>query len=410
MRKETNSGAGEFKNFAKSSLLLRKRCIHSCKRGISLDMAYVLTINTGSSSIKASLFEEDKSVAAYQILLSGIGSDDGMFSIKSLIKNLEEKKNKVFKTYEDAFHLLIQWLNENDLEKDVRSIGHRLVHGGAKYREPVLITSAVFNDLEKLIPFDPLHIPPELEGVKLMGTLFPNTLQVACFDTAFHATLPEISRIFAIPYRYAIEEIFRYGFHGLSFESVMDVLRKEGKLPEKLIIAHLGSGCSMAAVKDGKSIDTTMGFTPAGGLVMGTRSGDLDPGLLAYLLLEKKIDAKKLNHMINFESGLKGISGKSSEMKELLEAKDKRAKLAVDIFCYQIKKTIGAYSAVLGGLDMLVFTGGIGENSKIIRDKICQNLEFIGIKTSIDVKVINANEEKMIAKHTQEVLNQEVKT
>ncbi|MCB1112765.1 MAG: acetate/propionate family kinase [Chlamydiales bacterium] len=326
----------------------------------------ILTINRGSSSVKVSLYDEGE---------RRFFDDAGENTLEQIVRRVPRQK--------------------------IEAIGHRIVHGGPKYLEPVLITERVLEDLNNLIPFDPLHLPPQLEGVEIVQKLFPDVPQVACFDTSFHRTIPEVAKTLAIPHSYYEEGIYRYGFHGLSYEYI---LYKLGNPKGRLIIAHLGSGASMAAVKEGKCIDTTMAFTSASGLVMSTRSGDLDPGLLLYLESERGISVEDLRMMINRESGMKGISMMTGDMKALLKSDHALAKLAVEIFCYQARKYIGALAAALGGVDTLIFTGGIGENSRLIRDKICQGIEFLGIK---NIQTIRTDEEFMIALHTNQLISKE---
>ncbi len=282
-----------------------------------------------------------------------------------------------------------------------------------------IITKDLLDELSKIADYDPEHLPAEIEIIQLIKKINPKLRQVACFDTSFHTTIPAVAKIFAIPKQYFDEGIQRYGFHGISYSYLMKELQKinEAESKGRIILAHLGNGASIAAVKDGKCIDTSMGFTPAGGIVMSSRSGDIDPGI-AWYLMQKGIETKAFNHLINHQSGLLGISGVSSDMQQLLEQKDNEdAVLAIDIFCYQIKKYIGAYTAVLGGLDVLIFSGGIGENAPEIRKRICKDLDFLhaeldeeknnrndqlisSANSTVKIYVIPTNEELMIAKET----------
>lgn len=319
-----------------------------------------------------------------------------------------------------ALEVMFAWLGEYGFLSGLAAAGHRLVHGGSRYREPQRITPEFLTEIERLIPLDPDHMPAAIRGIKFIAKKFPELPQVACFDTAFHSSLPAVARMYALPGNLCDQGIVRYGFHGLSYEYVMGELQAlEGKLARgRVIIAHLGNGASMVAVKDGKSIDTSMGFTPLEGLVMGTRSGDVDPGLLLYLLLQKKMSAKEMSTMLNKESGLLGVSGTSGDMRNLLEKmrQDSRAGEAVELFCYRAKKYIGAYTAVLGGLDVLVFAGGIGERAAVVRKRICDGLDFLGIRldaasneanaalisspaSGVKVRVIKTNEDLMIVRH-----------
>ena len=301
-----------------------------------------------------------------------------------------------------------------------------MVHGGPKYSEPQRITPEMVAELHQLQPFDPDHLPEEILLTEAFHHRFPNLVQVACFDTAFHHDLPRVAQLFPIPRRYEAKGVRRYGFHGLSYEFLMQELARLAgpqAAAGRVILAHLGNGASLAAVYEGKSMDTSMGLTPAGGVPMSTRSGDLDPGLVWYLERTEKITAKKFNEMVNFQSGLLGISEISSDMHDLIEreTKDVRAAEAVALFCYQVKKWIGAFAAVLGGVDTLVFAGGIGENAPVIRARICDGLGFLGIELEekrnlasaavisteagpVTVHVMHTDEEWMIAKTVCRVL------
>ena len=298
-------------------------------------------------------------------------------------------------------------------------VGHRVVHGGPKYFDPQRITTEMVAELRQLSPFDPEHLPVEILLTEAFHRRFPDLPQVACFDTAFHHDLPRVARLLPIPRRYKAEGVRRYGFHGLSYSFLMGELTRLAG-PEaaqgRVILAHLGNGASLAAVHQGRPVDTSMGFTPTAGVPMSTRSGDLDPGLVWYLARTEKMNAKQFNEMVNFQSGLLGVSETSSDMRDLLdrETQDVRAAEAVALFCYQVKKWIGAFAAALGGLDTLVFAGGIGENASAVRFRICSGLEFLGIEleekqnaanegvisaadSRVAVRVIQTDEEWMIA-------------
>ena len=311
-------------------------------------------------------------------------------------------------------------LGEHRFLSGLGAVGHRLVHGGSRYREPQRVTPEFLSEIEELIPLDPDHMPAAIQGIRFVARKFPGLPQIACFDTAFHSSLPKVARMYALPRRFYDQGIFRYGFHGLSYEYLMGELHiLEGNLAQgRVIMAHLGSGDSIVAVREGKSIDTSMGFTPLEGLVMGTRSGDVDPGVLLYLMGQEKISAQEMNTLLNKESGLLGISGTSSDVRILLDKipKDDRAEEALDLFCYRVKKYIGAYAAVLGGLDVLVFAGGIGEHAPVIRKRICDGLDFLGLRwdascneanaalisspeSRVKVRVIKTNEDQMIVRH-----------
>ena len=300
------------------------------------------------------------------------------------------------------------------------AVGHRVVNGGPKYYKSQRITPDMIEELRRLSPFDPDHMPEEILLAEAFHRRFPDLPQVACFDTAFHHDLPRVAQILPIPRRYEALGVRRYGFHGLSYAFLMEELARLADPAAKtgrVILAHLGNGASLAAVRDGKSVDTSMSFTPTAGIPMSTRSGDLDPGLVWYLARTEKMSAKQFNEMANFQSGLLGISETSSDMRDLLEreTKDVRAAEAVAVFCYQVKKWVGAFAAALGGLDTLVFAGGIGENAPTVRARICDGLGFLGIEleekrnatnegvisaaaSRVTIRVIRTDEEGMIAK------------
>jgi len=299
------------------------------------------------------------------------------------------------------------------------AIGHRVVHG-MQHSQPQRVSPALLTELRRIASFDPEHLPREIELIEAMQRHYPDVPQVACFDTAFHRGMPAEATLLPIPRRYAAKGVQRYGFHGLSYTFLMQELARVGDRAVsrgRLILAHLGSGASLAALLDGRCVDTSMGFTPASGLVMGTRSGDLDPGLVSYLMLTESMNASQFQIMVNEESGLLGLSETSADVRDLLdrEATDTRAREAISIFCYQAKKWIGAYTAALGGLDTLVFAGGIGENAAAVRRRICDGLECLGIKLDdslndrhaacissgrVAVRVIRTDEESVIANLT----------
>jgi acetate kinase len=308
----------------------------------------------------------------------------------------------------------------------VQAVGHRVVHGGPHHTHPELITPRLLAELRELIPLAPEHLPGELATIAAVGNAYPGVPQVACFDTAFHRNRPQVAQIYGLPWRYTEQGVLRYGFHGLSYEYIVRQLAREagsGVAGGRLIVAHLGNGSSMAAIRGGRSIDATMGFTPLSGLVMSTRPGDLDPGLLLYLLDAQHLTSAQLRTLFSEQSGLLGVSGISPDMRDLLAraGDEPRAKLAVELYCYTARKAIGALSAVLEGIDTLVFTAGIGERAAPIRERICAGLEFLGIRldsarnaanapiisaegAAVSVRVMPTNEELMIAKHTASVL------
>jgi acetate kinase len=301
------------------------------------------------------------------------------------------------------------------------AIGHRVVHGGPNHFDPERVTPELIEALRTLIPFAPLHIPVEIEAIEGLTSRFPGVAQVVCFDTGFHRHMPEIARRFALPRALWDEGVCRYGFHGISYEYILSTLGSAA--PARIVIAHLGNGASMVAVQNSRPIDTTMGFTPTGGFMMGTRSGDLDPGLIVYLINQKSYDGRRLERLVNHESGLLGVSNISSDVKTLLAKRsaDPNAALAIEMFCYQMRKQIGALASAMGGLDLLVFTAGIGERAAPVRLEVCRGLEYLGIEldrqrndahadpisapgSRCTVRVIPTNEDLMIARHTRQLI------
>jgi acetate kinase len=391
-------------------------------------MNRILTINSGSSSIKFSLYQMGQSES---LILSGIieriGLKPTILKIKDAQGETNLEDNLYLRDHDAAFKALFERLRKNSAVEKIDAVGHRIVHGGIEYSRPQGITPELMEKLNQLVPLAPDHLPNEITGIMAINKTYPGLTQVACFDTAFHRQLPLRAKMYPLPRRLFQEGIMRYGFHGLSYEYIMQELMTvagEKVARGRIIMAHLGSGASMAAVKDGKSMDTTMGFTPTGGLMMGTRSGDLDPGILIYLLDEKGLSPNSLNEMLNTYSGLLGVSGRGSDMKFLLDNETKSSDIAeaIYLFCYQAKKFLGALCTALGGLDTLIFTGGIGENSPVIRKRICDDMTFLnihldpiknesnkpiissdGVPTTI--RVMKTNEELMIARHTNNVVN-----
>ncbi len=393
----------------------------------------ILTINGGSSSIKLALFEASDSLR--RILSGGIeriGLPKTTFVVKGLNKADNFTQSVTAANHTVAVGVLMDWIEERIQRGELTAVGHRVVHGGPKYSEPQKITKEMVEELHQLQPFDPEHLPEEILLTEAFHRRFPDLVQVACFDTAFHHDLPRVAQMLPIPRRYEARGVRRYGFHGLSYAFLMeDLARLAGPQAARgrVILAHLGNGASLAAVHNGKSVDTSMGLTPTAGVPMSTRSGDLDPGLVWYLSRTEKITAKEFNEMVNFKSGLLGVSETSSDMHDLLdhETTDVRAAEAVALFCYQVKKWIGAFAAALGGLDTLVFAGGIGENAPVIRARICEGLGFLGIEldekqnadgaavistqaSRVAVRIIRTDEEWMIAKSVCRVLNLRLKT
>ena len=373
----------------------------------------IMTINGGSSSIKFALFEVD---GALKRILHGAVERIGLPEAALRVQGLAPADNfsRLVKApdHMEAVGALMDWIEKRLGHDSLTAIGHRVVHGGPKYSEPERITAEMVDDLKSLSPFDPEHLPEEILLTEAFHRRYPDLSQVACFDTAFHHEMPRVARMLPIPRRYEAQGVRRYGFHGLSYAYLMEELTRLGDPAAskgRAVLAHLGSGASLAAVLDGKSIDTSMSFTPTAGVPMGTRTGDLDPGLLWYLARTEKTSAKQFNEMVNFESGLLGMSETSSDMHELLdhEKQDVRAAEAIALFCYQVKKWIGSFAAALGGLDTVVFAGGIGENAPPVRARICDGLGFLGIE--LDEKR-NAANEAVISAATGRVIVRVIKT
>ncbi len=381
----------------------------------------ILTINGGSSSIKFAMYRAGGPLR--RILEGGmerIGLPEAVMRVKGV--NPADNFSHPVKApdHTAAVGVLMDWIEQRGAREALTAVGHRVVHGGPKYSEPQRITKEMVEELHQLQPFDPEHLPEEILLTEAFSRRFPDLPQVACFDTAFHHDLPRVARLLPIPRRYEAQGVRRYGFHGLSYAFLMEELARLAGAEAaggRVILAHLGNGASLAAVRNGKSVDTSMSLTPAAGVPMSTRSGDLDPGLVWYLSRTEKMSARQFNEMVNFHSGLLGISETSSDMQDLLgrETEDVRAAEAVALFCYQVKKWIGAFAAALGGLDTMVFAGGIGENAPIVRARICDELGFLGIEldqkrnaagegvisaasSRVAVRVMHTDEEFMIAK------------
>jgi acetate kinase len=391
------------------------------------ERSFILTINGGSSSVKFALYKVGKIPA--KVLygkIDRIGLEDSTFTFnneKGIHKNILEAG---VSDYHSSVTFLIDWLEKQIDITLICGVGHRVVFG-MKHTDPELITDDLLKELHRIIPYDSDHLPTEIELIEVFSQRYPNLAQVACFDTAFHSKMPRVAKLLPIPRRFDKIGIQRYGFHGLSYAYLIEeLIRVAGKKVGKgrVILAHLGNGASIAAVSNGKSVDTSMGFTPAGGMVMGTRPGDLDPGVAWYMMKSEDLTSKQFNNLINHESGLLGISETTSDMRDLLaiESNDIRAAEAVELFCYQAKKWIGSFVAALGGLDTLVFAGGIGENCPTIRSRICEGLGYLGIgldekqniknaqiiskaKESVAVRVIHTDEEWMIAKTVARILS-----
>jgi acetate kinase len=387
----------------------------------------ILTINGGSSSIKFALYQTGTPL---ELRLHGSVDRIGLPGTELTFSDASgnQKGNLILESSDtrSAAHSLVDWLEHQIDWSLIKGVGHRVVFG-MTHTEPERITQELLDELHRIIPFDTDHMPAEVELIEVIRQRYPAMPQVACFDSAFHCTMPRVARVLPIPRRFEAMGIRRYGFHGLSYAYLIEELARVADTKaaqRRVILAHLGSGASVAAVREGKSIDTSMGFTPAGGLTMGTRPGDLDPGVAWYMMKSGNLTPKQFNDLINHDSGLLGISETSSDMRDLLarETDDVRAAEAVALFCYQVKKWIGAFAAALGGLDTLVYAGGIGENCPLARSRICEGLGFLGIEidekrnetnddvisaaaSRVAVRVIHTNEELMIGRTVCRVLN-----
>jgi acetate kinase len=382
----------------------------------------ILCVNAGSSSLKFALYRISQSSEnkAAEGAIEGIGQPEGRLWLRDSQKRPLEDRPIKFADAHEAVNALFEVLEQPSLDRPV-AVGHRIVHGGALYTAPQKITRKLQDDLQELVPLAPLHLPRQIELIEAIAKWRPGLPQIACFDTAFHAHMPELAARLPLPREMWEKGARRYGFHGLSYEYILSVLGSRAK--GRVIIAHLGNGASMVAIRDGVPVDTSMGLTPTGGFMMSTRSGDLDPGLLLYLL-RSGCSASELEELLNKKSGLLGVSMLSSDMKTLLEKRDREpfAEQAIAMFCYNVRKFAGAFAAVLGGLDTLVFTGGIGERAAPVRDEICRDLEFLGIRLDQEqnekhaavisapesrctVLVVPTDEDLMIARHSCRLLS-----
>jgi acetate kinase len=396
-----------------------ERCpqVHRCD-----DAPCVLTINGGSSTIRFAVYEVGPTL---RLRLDGkidrIGSSGASVTVNHPVETSHRLRAG---DHHAAVRYLLLWLEAQPLFASVKAVGHRVVHG-MTHSSPERITPKLLAELRRITPYDPDHLPGEIALIEAFRRRHPALPQVACFDTAFHRTMPDVAKLLAIPRRYATRGVERYGFHGLSYGYLMEELGRvaPAEARGRVVLAHLGSGASLAAVQGGKSIETSMGFTPTAGLVMSTRTGDLDPGLVYYLARVNGMTPSRFQRMVNRESGLLGVSGTSADLRDLLalEGTDARAASAVALFCYQVKKWVGAFAAVLGGLDTLVFAAGIGENAPLVRARICEGLGFLGVAlhagrnarnaavistdaARVTVRVIHTDEEMMIARSVTRVL------
>jgi len=387
---------------------------------------HILTINGGSSSIRFAVYEASETPRRRLAgKIDRIGSSGTNLIVTDPSGKPQLPRRLTAADHRTAVDFLLDWLEAQPVFASIKAVGHRVVHG-MKHSEPERVTPKLLAELHRIRPYDPDHLPREIELIEAFRKRHPKLPQVACFDTAFHRNMPRVAKLLPIPRRYEAKGVQRYGFHGLSYAYMMEELARLGDpaaTTGRVILAHLGNGASMAAVGDGKSIDTSMGFTPTAGLVMSTRSGDLDPGLLSFLARSEQMTPTQFDRMVNRESGLLGVSEISSDMRDLLaqETDDVRAAEAVALFCYQAKKWIGSFAAALGGLDTLVFAGGIGENAPLVRARICEGLSFLGIELNearnaenaavissdagrVVVRVIRTDEELMIARSVCRIL------
>ena len=387
---------------------------------MSSEGAAVLTINGGSSSIRFALFQmADRPQRRLHGKMDRIGQAGTTLSYRESAAGPVRSRPIAGAEEGAAVRALIDWLEEQEGFGSVVAVGHRVVHG-LEHTEPEQVTPGLLDELRRIVPNDPEHLPREIELIEAFRARHPALLQLACFDTAFHCRMPRVARLLPIPRRFGALGLRRYGFHGLSYEYLLEELARvagPAAAQARVILAHLGNGASLAAVHNGQSVDTSMGFTPTGGVPMGTRTGDLDPGVLLFLLRTQGLTPAQLSRIVNHESGLMGVSETSSDMRDLLAAQktDARAAEAVEMFCYQIRKWIGAFAAALGGLDTLVFSGGIGENAAEVRARVCGSLGFLGVNldearnaenapvistaaSPVTVRVIPTDEELMIAR------------
>lgn len=383
----------------------------------------ILTINGGSSSFKFGFYKNDE--PPWRCVFGKLERNRLHGTTLTLTDEEEVCVPFPIADGDSATAVFVNWLEKQDDFQSVLAVGHRVVHGMER-TEPEVVTQELIAGIQRISPFAPQHLPFEIDLIETLRRRHPKLMQVACFDTAFHQTMPRVAKLLPIPRRFDAKGVRRYGFHGLSYAYLMEELARLGDPASKagrVILCHLGSGASLAAVRDGKSIDTSMSFTPASGMVMSTRSGDLDPGLVNFLARTENMSPTEYDQMANLESGLLGVSETSSDMRELLdlEKQDVRAAEAVELFCYQAKKWIGSFAAALGGLDTLVFSGGIGENSPVVRTRICEGLGFLGVELDsarnaksaavissdagrATVRVIPTDEELMIARSVGRVL------
>ena len=401
------------------------------RRQMQRSPATILVLNSGSSSLKFGLFkaghagaaagggaaagspeaktDEDDETLLLEGSAQGIGRPDGSLKIQTADGTVLVQAADLMESQTDALQKLAGALAEHGHTRPA-AVGHRVVHGGPHLREHQLLTPEVRQRLQEAVHFAPLHIPPALALIDQAMQIFSDAQHFACFDTAFHRTMPAVASQLALPRRYAEAGVIRYGFHGLSYESLVRQLGRD--LPARAVFAHLGNGSSVCALRDGRSVDTSMGLTPTGGIPMATRSGDLDPGVLLYMMRTEHVGADRLETLLNRESGLAGFTGGEGDMQALEKrsaAGDQDAELAIDAFATGVRKYVGAYAALLGGIDLMVFAGGIGEHSAEVRRRVCMGLEFMGLRADDPagkVRVLHTEEERQIARHCRTLLRQ----
>jgi len=387
----------------------------------------LLALNAGSSSLKFSLFAANHEVAALSLLsqgeIEGIGSKPRFQVSTATGELLMNEQLAVTLSHEKALSILLEWIEHHEAGLTLIAVGHRVVHGGTLFTAPVLVDAVILSQLERLIPLAPLHQPHNLAAIRSLAAINSDLSQVACFDTAFHSTQPPVAQAFALPHDVTALGVKRYGFHGLSYEYIAQVLPNivGAQADGRVVVAHLGNGASMCAMRGRRSWATSMGFTALDGLPMGTRCGTIDPGVVLYLLSEQHMDLPAVTDLLYHRSGLLGVSGVSSDMSELLASASPRAAEAIDLFVYRIGRELGSLVATLGGLDVLVFTGGIGEHAAPIRARVCQDAQWLGVRldevanhingpkistddSSVAVWVIPTDEDLMIARHTNDVI------
>ncbi len=388
----------------------------------------ILTINAGSSSIKFALFPLDhpiSPIAEVSGQIDGIGAEETKMVAKNRAgeRIADQTLSGERVSHAQAFDALLKWFTATYTGWEIAAVGHRVVHGGERYSQPTVIDAQVLTHLTSFTPLAPLHQPHNVAGIVALQTLLPKVPQVACFDTAFHRSQPQVAQMFGLPRAITAEGVKRYGFHGLSYEFIARALPEHSSRADgRVVVAHLGNGASMAAMVNRKCVATTLGFSTIDGLVMGTRCGNLDPGVILHLMETKNLSVKDMTRMLYKESGLLGVSGISQDMRTLLSSDKPEAQEAVDLFCYRIARELGSLAAAAGGLDAVVFTGGIGEHAAEVRRRVCLQSEWLGIRlnpeanarhdlhisagnSSVDVLVIPTNEEWMMAHHAQTLLS-----